>query len=276
MTKNTFKFVSMLLAASFCVNFISCNDDDDEKKEDGTHNGFAYVDLGLPSGLKWAISNVGAANPWDCGDYFAWGETVPKDIYDLSTYLNGNITESKEFGTDKDLLLDVVDISGSEYDAARANMKGKWRIPNGAEFRELMNNCYWEWTDDYNGKGVAGCIVYKVKDATDKEKMKCADGYVYGRNDYGKIISKDEKYRSALAASYSLADIHIFLPVTGFREGKDELEKQGGNYWSSSLSFNILFLDCVYYLTFNDVAVGVYDDYGYRFVGHSVRAVYSE
>ena len=50
------------------------------------HNGHEYVDLGLPSGLKWATCNVGATTPEGYGNYFAWGETVPKDYYDWSNY----------------------------------------------------------------------------------------------------------------------------------------------------------------------------------------------
>ena len=48
--------------------------------------GRMYVDLGLPSGTKWATMNVGANSPEDYGDYFAWGETSPKEVYSLSTY----------------------------------------------------------------------------------------------------------------------------------------------------------------------------------------------
>ena len=48
----------------------------------GTIDGHDYVDLGLPSGTLWAICNVGADKPEDYGDYFAWGETTPKELYD--------------------------------------------------------------------------------------------------------------------------------------------------------------------------------------------------
>ncbi|MBR0334429.1 MAG: InlB B-repeat-containing protein [Bacteroidales bacterium] len=52
----------------------------------GEENGYGYVDLGLPRGTKWAIYNVGTTSPEGYGDYFAWGETSPKDNYDWSTY----------------------------------------------------------------------------------------------------------------------------------------------------------------------------------------------
>jgi uncharacterized repeat protein (TIGR02543 family) len=53
----------------------------EESKGTGTGNGHDWVDLGLPSGTKWATMNVGAESPEDYGDYFAWGETQPKSTY---------------------------------------------------------------------------------------------------------------------------------------------------------------------------------------------------
>lgn len=101
------------------------------------------VDLGLPSGVKWATFNVGASSPEEYGDYFAWGETKPK-----SKYTEGNSkTYNKNIG----------DISGNpNYDAARANWGGSWRMPTKAEFQELLDKCNWTWTT-YGGKKV-----YKV------------------------------------------------------------------------------------------------------------------
>ena len=52
----------------------------------GSGGNHTYVDLGLPSGLLWATCNVGADNPEDYGDYFAWGETTPKELYAWATY----------------------------------------------------------------------------------------------------------------------------------------------------------------------------------------------
>ena len=60
--------------------------------------GYAYVDLGLKSGLKWATCNVGASKPTEFGDYFAWGETCPKNDYSWKTYkwcLDDHKTQTK-------------------------------------------------------------------------------------------------------------------------------------------------------------------------------------
>ena len=89
----------------------------------GYINGYAYVDLGLS--VKWALTNMGATNYYDYGDYYAWGETSPKDYFDESTSLT--------YG------LDLDDISGDPtYDAAAANWGDTWRMPTKAEFQELM------------------------------------------------------------------------------------------------------------------------------------------
>lgn len=103
-------------------------------------NGHEYVDLGLPSGLKWATCNVGANSPSEYGDYYAWGETTTKTSY---TYENSK-TYNKKIG----------DIGGNaSYDAARANWGGTWRMPTKEEFDELLNKCTWTWTTQGGKKG---------------------------------------------------------------------------------------------------------------------------
>ena len=163
----------------------------------GEENGHEYVDLGLPSGLKWATCNVGAASPEEYGDYFAWGETEPKDYYSWSTYkyCNGSYDTmtkyctSSSYGTvDNKTTLELTD------DAAYVNWGGNWRMPTEAEYNELKNtnNCTWEWTTQ---NGVYG---YKVTSV------------VNGNS--------------------------IFLPAAGYRYF-DGLSSAGGSgyYWSSSL-----------------------------------------
>ena len=106
----------------------------------GTLNGHAWVDLSLPSGLKWATCNVGASSPSDYGDYFAWGETSAKSSY---TYDNST-THGK----------DMSDIGGNaNYDVARKQWGSSWRLPTKKEFQELLDNCTWEWTTQDGHKG---------------------------------------------------------------------------------------------------------------------------
>lgn len=92
---------------------------------EGTLNGYDWVDLGLPSGLKWATCNVGTISPTDVGALYAWGDIVP--------YGEGYTAD------------DILDISGNpEHDAARANLGGDWRMPTAEETQELIDNCNFE------------------------------------------------------------------------------------------------------------------------------------
>ena len=96
----------------------------------GTLDGHTWVNLGLPSGTLWATCNVGANNPEDYGNYYAWGETTTKTIYSSSTYTyTGNPTTLP-----------------SSADAATANWGNGWRMPTKAEFEELKTNCTVTWT----------------------------------------------------------------------------------------------------------------------------------
>ena len=115
----------------------------------GTENGHSFVDLGLPSGLLWATCNVGAKMPWETGLYFAWGETTG---YTATQVKEGLRKFSKSSYKVKNVKADLT----PEQDAAHANMGGKWRMPTKENFQELIKNCDSEWTEDYNGTGVAG------------------------------------------------------------------------------------------------------------------------
>ena len=104
------------------------------------------IDLGLPSGTKWASRNVGAGSPTDYGSYFAWGETTPKESYNWANYKHYNWTgrsltkycTSSSYGTvDNKTTLDLED------DAAHANWGGDWRMPTHEESTELIDKCQW-------------------------------------------------------------------------------------------------------------------------------------
>ena len=98
------------------------------------------VDLGLS--VNWAGWNVGASSPEGYGSLFAWGETSPKSgDYVKSTYRYHDGSRYIIIGSN---------ISGTQYDAARANWGGSWRLPTKSECDELKNRCTWKWTT-YNG-----------------------------------------------------------------------------------------------------------------------------
>lgn len=127
-------------------------------------NGHEYVDLGLS--VKWATCNVGANKPEDYGNYYAWGETSTK-----SSYTSDN---SKTYGK---LMNDIK--GNSQYDAARANWGGSWRLPTKAELEELEDKCTWEWTKHNGVKG------YKVTGPNGNSIFLPAAGYRNGSSLYG-------------------------------------------------------------------------------------------
>ena len=112
----------------------------------GNINGHDYVDLGLPSGTLWATCNIGADNPKGCGDYFAWGETSPKEDYSWDTYRYGrwgsvftkyflSSFEGYQGFADNLKVLEECD------DAASVLWGGGWHIPTYRQWNELINNC---------------------------------------------------------------------------------------------------------------------------------------
>ena len=121
---------------------------------DLTHNGYEYVDLGLPSGLKWATCNVGAKNHEDYGLYFAWGETTGYTAEQVKSGVIKFDGDSYHAGPAASISTDLT----LEQDAAHVNLGGNWRMPTKAEFQELLDNCNVVWTNDYNGTMVRGRI----------------------------------------------------------------------------------------------------------------------
>ena len=111
---------------------------------DGNHP--HMIDLGLPSGTKWACCNVGADKPEAYGGYYAWGETGFKSYFDWSTYIHCDGSES----TCHDL---GSDIAGTQYDVAHVKWGGSWVMPSKEQQDELINNCTYEWTTVNGVKG---------------------------------------------------------------------------------------------------------------------------
>ncbi len=189
------------------------------------NNGYEYVDLDLS--VKWATMNIGANAPEDYGDYFAWGETEPKDYYDWSTYkwcegsddtLTKYCTSSKYGTVDNKTTLKLSD------DAAHANWGGTWRMPTLDEIKELRDNCSWEWTTQ---KGVEG---YKVTGPNGNSIFLPAagsrwDGNLGGAGKYGYCWS------SSLGPYYDGNAYHLFFNSRGtyLPFGVDYDSRSGGH-----------------------------------------------
>lgn len=122
--------------------------------------GHEYVDLGLPSGTLWATMNVGEIDKGDrtdCGDYFAWAETSPKDNYTWDTY-------TQVEGGDSGSLIKYTGTKSieAEDDAAVQLWGDPWRMPTKEEAQELLDNCNWEAFYDESGKCWGGTLTSKI------------------------------------------------------------------------------------------------------------------
>lgn len=125
---------------------VTVNDDTPvsySKCPDGNHP--HLIDLGLPSGTKWACCNVGADKPEAYGGYYAFGETEEIDVYDTSTY---KLSRNKMYGNNN------LDISGTEFDVAHVKWGGYWCMPTLDDIMELLDNCTNEWTTHNNVNGI--------------------------------------------------------------------------------------------------------------------------
>ena len=203
-----------------------------------------YVDLGLPSGTKWATYNVGATKPTEYGDYFAWGETKPKAEYSWDTYkwlLDGSLytkycTDRKKRKVGNKTVrnkgkVDNKTVLDAEDDAATANWGKEWRMPTAREISELIDACNWKWVEDFMGSGVNGRLGTSKKNGAT-----------------------------------------IFLPAAGSRLNTD-FDSVGviGSYWSSLLSENgPVDAYCLFFINFSGIDRSNSDCRNY---GQSVRAV---
>ncbi|MBO7316697.1 MAG: hypothetical protein J6U44_06010 [Paludibacteraceae bacterium] len=173
----------------------------------GIENGYEWVDLGLPSGLRWATCNVGATKPEEYGNYYAWGETSPKTTYSWSTYkwCNGSGDTMTKYCTDSDYgTVDNKTVLDKEDDAAFVNMGGSWRMPTRSEQDELRTECTWTWTtlNDVNGWNVEGPNGNSI--------FLPAAGY---RNNSGlsSVGSDGHYWSSSLGTSYSYSAYDLYF-----------------------------------------------------------------
>lgn len=157
------------------------------------YNGHAYVDLGLPSGTKWATMNVGANSEADYGLYFAWGET--QGYADASTKAfswndykfnpsGDGSTFTKYNETDGKTVLDLED------DAAHVNWGGDWHMPTKEQCEELFNTSYVTnaWVENYQNSGVNGRLFTSVSNGNTMfipAAGYCEDGGVYSVSSIG-------------------------------------------------------------------------------------------
>ena len=192
------------------------------------------VDLGLPSGTKWATCNIGASLPEEFGDYFAWGEVEVKLWYSSAPYAwytlageTGHYTKyylRRNSGTG---FVDGLNELEEQDDVANVRWGKQWRIPSSADLDELIMLCTWKWTK-----------LNKVKGYT-----------VIGPNGNS-----------------------IFLPAAGMRMEYDlKYDNNGGYYYTRSLckdSYNVNNADYLYFDRFDKARRNIT-----RFCGYTIRPV---
>lgn len=213
----------------------------------GTYNGMAYtpgpqpqsdwVDLGLPSGLLWAKCNIGASQPEDYGNYYAWGEIQTKSEYSWYTYSHGfgynyltKYCNMSDFGYNG--FTDTLTILEPNDDAATSILDSNAHIPTESEWNELIQYCTGEWTS-LNGVG----------------------GYRFtGPNGNS-----------------------IFLPAAGHRDSSDPSivgEGMWGTYWSADLNIEFPSSARNFHFISEDYETNIAEmTYDGRYHGLSVRAV---
>jgi len=160
---------------------------------------YQAVDLGLPSGTKWANMNIGAESETGVGRFFAWGEVHSKTNFSTATC-------EHYVGSRYELIGE--DIAGTKYDVARSVMGGAWTMPTLAQYQELMDSRYtsWVWTTENGRNGYR--ITSLVDGYTDKSIFFPTSGWMNGTtlqgdNSYGyfwlsTLYNSDEAYYTAI------------------------------------------------------------------------------
>ena len=171
--------------------------------------GYEYVDLGLPSRLKWAKCNIGAETETDYGDYFQWGETTSDTVYDWTTYkyCKGSETTMTKYCTNNSYgTIDRKTTLEPEDDAATQIMGGNWRMPTATEFQELYDNTTNEWVtiNGVNGR--------KFTSETDTSKYIFipASGYAHSERVYDRGLCCNS-WSSSLSPSSSNCGVDLYF-----------------------------------------------------------------
>lgn len=215
-----------MVAFAMTTMFASCTKEDNGGT--GTNpdtSAVVWVDLGLPSGLLWANCNLGANAPEEYGNYYAWGETQPKENYGWSTYQYcmedfhqlTKYCDNSDYGHDG--FTDNISTLEAMDDAATAALGAGARTPTEAEWSELMTNTTKELVTENN--------VYGMKFTADNGNS-------------------------------------IFLPAAGLNDGSEYLlVGEGGYYWSSTLlPERPIFAKDLAYTSFVQIINNCYRSYG--------------
>ena len=166
--------------------------EEDALAYDGKTNGYKWVDLGLPSGTKWAVSNIGADKPQMIGDYYAWGETSIRNSY----------TENNDYYFNSKVL-------SPSHDVASKKMGKAWRIPSEEIYEELIQNCDYKLDADgavFIGKN-GHKLYFPFSGTKYDKKVNHGNGSNMSNTDYWTStpwITDDELFSNSCAKTFSL------------------------------------------------------------------------
>ena len=174
------------------------------------------VDLGLPSGIKWASFNLGASDPADLGDYYAWGEVDKKsrqeynwenykfcmgDDKSFTKYCNNS-----EYGYES--FVDNLSTLESIDDVANVRLGGNWRIPTWQEVKELQQQCEWTWSE-LNGRN--GYLVESKINGNSIFLPACGQGQIAESVVMAGINKEGRYWSSSLSDGYPSASIVLIF-----------------------------------------------------------------
>ena len=169
------------------------------------YNGHDYVDLGLPSGTKWATINVGATSETDYGNYYQYGKGA--DDYSVTS------GQSNYSGTENPL--------AASADTATQVWGGSWHIPTYTQLNELNNNTTYEWVTNFNGSGVNGGKFTATDGSGNYIFIPAAGNYSYGQlnglgTGGGVWSSTPDEYTSARCFYIKSKNIGISSRLSGY------------------------------------------------------------
>lgn len=193
-----------------------------------------WVDLGLPSGTLWATMNVGAASPEECGGFYAWGETETKYTYSWATYSH----------------CDGSYLTMNKYctDGYYGTVDGLKALEDADDVATTLFGENWSMPTREQFEELFN------QDYTTWKRV--------SRNDVWGILVTSKK-----------TNWSIFLPVGGYRDGKDSYNEDRGYYWTKDLYVGIENLARSLSIDGNSLSTGASNN---RRCGLNIRPVYKQ
>lgn len=237
-----------------------------KKTIDFVYMGDGTANLNANTGRRvlWAKYNLGAASEVEDGDYYAWGETSPKNDYSKNTYLCLNYYP------------ETLDKS---HDAAAANLGYGWHMPSSDEIMYLKEHNIFVCTSNYKEK--PGFLIFPGNgDVKDYQKMGDGKIYRYENGCNPKRKECDESSVVDYVTKLSPDDnLHMFFVFAGGKDGTGAATHDAVRYWTNSRGKSPLFALNIgteltaYYWGLDGAAFNIWSNYRIRYQGLTIRPV---